>query len=136
MHALVVLPTDPHHSHQLQQPETPILPAHRHHVSGSGGGGGSGHTNNSSSNSNHLSAAHAAQQQSQHFRKRREKSAMILVSIVLTFIFCHTFRLVIQAYEVTHPSHSTAEHHDFCHKKGRYGFDSVQFSSVQLLYSE
>ena len=55
----------------------------------------------------------------QHFRKRREKSAMILVSIVLTFLFCHTFRLVIQAYEVTHPSHSTAEHHDFCKMRGR-----------------
>ena len=54
-----------------------------------------------------------------NFRKRREKSAMILVSIVLTFLVCHTFRLVIQAYEVTHPSHSTAEHHGFCHAQGR-----------------
>jgi hypothetical protein len=53
------------------------------------------------------------------FRKRREKSAMILVSIVLTFLFCHTFRLVIQAYEVTHPSHSTEAHHEFCRKRGQ-----------------
>ena len=44
---------------------------------------------------------------------------MILVSIVLTFLVCHTFRLVIQAYEVTHPSHSTEEHHGFCHAQGR-----------------
>ena len=44
---------------------------------------------------------------------------MILVSIVLTFLVCHTFRLVIQAYEVTHPSHSTAEHHGFCNARGR-----------------
>ena len=29
---------------------------------------------------------------SQHFRKRREKSVFILVSIVLIFIVCHTFR--------------------------------------------
>eukprot|EP00095_Tigriopus_kingsejongensis_P000943 maker-scaffold360_size197209-snap-gene-0.39 protein:Tk00943 transcript:maker-scaffold360_size197209-snap-gene-0.39-mRNA-1 annotation:"fmrfamide receptor-like isoform x1" len=55
-----------------------------------------------------------------YFRKRREKSALILVSIVLIFLFCHTFRLVIQAYEVTHPSHSTAEHHDFCSQRGRF----------------
>lgn len=57
---------------------------------------------------------------SHYFRKRREKSALILVSIVLIFLFCHTFRLVIQAYEVTHPSHSTAEHHDFCSQRGRF----------------
>ena len=59
------------------------------------------------------------QQGTQHFRKRREKSALILVSIVLIFLFCHTFRLTIQAYEVTHPSHSTAEHHDYCAKQER-----------------
>ena len=50
----------------------------------------------------------------QHFQKRREKSARILITIVLAFLFCHTFRFVIEAYEVTHPSHSTFEHHTFC----------------------
>lgn len=50
----------------------------------------------------------------QHFQKRREKSARILITIVLAFLFCHTFRFVIEAYEVTHPSHSTYEHHTFC----------------------
>ena len=50
----------------------------------------------------------------QHFQKRREKSARILITIVLTFLFCHTFRFVIKAYEVTHPSHSTYEHHVYC----------------------
>jgi hypothetical protein len=54
-----------------------------------------------------------------HFRKRREKSARILITIVLTFVFCHTFRLVIKAYEVTHPSHSTSEHHVLCLEQGR-----------------
>ena len=29
---------------------------------------------------------------SSYFKKRREKSAMILVSIVVTFLVCHTFR--------------------------------------------
>lgn len=64
--------------------------------------------------------AQIMQYDSQHFRKRREKSAMILITIVLTFLFCHTFRLVIQAYEVMHPSHSTAEHHGFCMERGRF----------------
>ena len=44
---------------------------------------------------------------------------MILVSIVVTFLACHTFRLVIQAYEVLNPSHSTIEHHDYCAELGR-----------------
>ncbi len=59
-------------------------------------------------------------QTSRHFRRRGEKSAIILIVIVLTFLVCHTFRLVIKAYEVTYPSGSTSEHHVYCHKLGRY----------------
>ena len=55
----------------------------------------------------------------QHFQKRREKSARILITIVLTFLFCHTFRFVIKVYEVTHPSHSTVEHHIFCEMENK-----------------
>merc|ERR1719385_278027 len=55
-----------------------------------------------------------------YFKKRREKSAMILVSIVVTFLVCHTFRLVIQAYEVMNPSHSTFEHYQFCGAQDRF----------------
>ncbi|XP_040579060.1 G-protein coupled receptor daf-37 isoform X1 [Lepeophtheirus salmonis] len=68
---------------------------------------------------NTLLRAQKCNSSSTHFRKRREKSAMILMSIVLTFLFCHTFRLVKQAYEVTHPSHSTPEHHAYCENEGR-----------------
>ena len=56
---------------------------------------------------------------STHFKQRTEKSGLVLGSIVLTFLFCHTFRLVIQVYEVTHPGGSTAERHMFCHEQGR-----------------
>ena len=56
---------------------------------------------------------------SNHFKQRTEKSGLVLGSIVLTFLFCHTFRLVIQVYEVTHPSGSTAERFMFCHDQGR-----------------
>ena len=55
-----------------------------------------------------------------HFQKRREKSARVLITIVLTFLFCHTFRFVLKFYEVTHPSHSTPEHHNHCHEQERY----------------
>ena len=56
---------------------------------------------------------------STHFKQRTEKSGLVLGSIVLTFLICHTFRLVIQVYEVTHPGGSTAERHMFCHEQGR-----------------
>ena len=56
---------------------------------------------------------------STHFKQRTEKSGLVLGSIVLTFLFCHTFRLVIQVYEVTHPSGSTAERHALCYDQGR-----------------
>lgn len=67
-----------------------------------------------------------------HFQKRREKSARVLITIVLTFLFCHTFRFVIKAYEVTHPSHSTAEHHLFCHNQERYHVPVVLYVMLSL----
>ena len=54
-----------------------------------------------------------------HFKQRTEKSGLVLAAIVLTFLFCHTFRLIIQVYEVTHPSNSTQERHMFCLNQGR-----------------
>ena len=56
---------------------------------------------------------------STHFKQRTEKSGLVLGSIVLTFLFCHTFRLVIQVYEVTHPNVSTAERYAYCYDQGR-----------------
>ena len=61
----------------------------------------------------------ADRKMSTHFKQRTEKSGLVLGSIVLTFLFCHTFRLVIQVYEVTHPSGSTAERFMLCHDQGR-----------------
>ena len=53
------------------------------------------------------------------FKQRTEKTGLVLAAIVLTFLFCHTFRLIIQVYEVTHPSGSTQERHAFCVSQGR-----------------
>jgi len=53
-------------------------------------------------------------------RKRREKSTIILVSIVLIFLLCHMFRFSLKAYEVTHPSHTTAKHHSYCLMQGKF----------------
>eukprot|EP00093_Oithona_nana_P012280 12280.XXX_442860_446791_1 [CDS] Oithona nana genome sequencing. len=53
-------------------------------------------------------------------RKRREKSTIILVAIVLIFLLCHMFRFSLKAYDVTHPSHSTAKHHSYCFMQGKF----------------
>lgn len=49
-----------------------------------------------------------------------DRTSLILVAIVLTFLVCHSFRLLIQTYEVLNPSHSTPEHYDYCIKRDRY----------------
>ena len=74
--------------------------------------GGTGETSSESS-------MERRQDSTTQFRKRREKSAMILITIVLTFLFCHTFRFVLKAYEVANPYHSTAEYHIYCHNQSR-----------------
>ena len=50
----------------------------------------------------------------EYFQKRKEKSAKILIVIVLTFLLCHSLKISIKVYEVLYPSHSTSEHANFC----------------------
>ena len=56
----------------------------------------------------------------QYFQKRKEKSAKILITIVVTFLICHTFRFVFKIYEVISPDLSLPEHHQYCSKQKRY----------------
>ena len=56
----------------------------------------------------------------QYFQKRKEKSAKILITIVVTFLICHTFRFVFKVYEVISPSNSLPEHHQYCSEQKRY----------------
>ena len=53
----------------------------------------------------------------EYFQKRKEKSAKILIVIVLTFLLCHSLKISIKVYEVLYPSHSTSEHANFCLQK-------------------
>ena len=53
-------------------------------------------------------------------RRRREKSTIILVSIVVIFLVCHTYRLSLRLYEVAHPQNNTLEHFRRCRTLGRY----------------
>ena len=55
----------------------------------------------------------------QYFQKRKEKSAKILITIVVTFLICHTFRFVFKIYEVISPDLSLPEHHQYCSKQKR-----------------
>ncbi len=41
-----------------------------------------------------------------HFR-RHEKTTIILVSIVVIFLVCHTYRLCLRLYELAHPENQT-----------------------------
>ena len=43
-----------------------------------------------------------------------------MVAIVLIFLLCHMFRFSLKAYDVTHPSHSTAKHHSYCFMQGKF----------------
>ena len=42
------------------------------------------------------------------------------MAIVLIFLLCHMFRFSLKAYDVTHPSHSTAKHHSYCFMQGKF----------------
>lgn len=62
----------------------------------------------------------SSQSNNRNQRKRREKSTIVLVSIVLIFIVCHTYRLSLRIYEVSHPGNNTLEHYRFCLNRGLY----------------
>ena len=66
-----------------------------------------------------LNAQQPDKKASNHFKQRTEKSGLVLASIVLTFLVCHTFRMVKKVYEVIHPSSSTEEIYHFCAHHGR-----------------
>ena len=53
-----------------------------------------------------------------YVRRRREKSIIILVSIVLIFVICHTYRLSLRLYELAHPQNNTLDHFRYCRKAG------------------
>ena len=56
----------------------------------------------------------------QIIRKKKEKSAAILISIIVVFLLCHIHRLAFRLYEMALPETSLYEHYMFCDKKGRY----------------
>lgn len=65
-------------------------------------------------------------------QKRRERSARVLITIVLAFLFCHAFRFSLKTYEVTHPSHSTAEHHMHCLQQNKYHVPVILYAMLHL----
>jgi hypothetical protein len=52
-------------------------------------------------------------------QKRREKSTIVLVSIVILFVACHSYRLALKVYELAHPSDVTMDHFNVCYYLGR-----------------
>ena len=54
------------------------------------------------------------------FRKKKEKSTAILVSIVVLFILCHSYRLSLKIYEFAKPSSHVMDRFTFCYQQQRY----------------
>ena len=52
--------------------------------------------------------------------RRKEKSTLILVGIVVVFVVCHTYRLVVKGYELAHPENALHNHYQFCLEQKRY----------------
>ena len=50
---------------------------------------------------------------------RTDKSALILVTIVVLFIITHCYRLALKIYEVASPSAHTMESFEICYSLGR-----------------
>ena len=51
-------------------------------------------------------------------RQKKEKSAAILVTIIVVFLLCHIHRLSLRLYEMASPESSIYEHYRYCDKKG------------------
>ena len=52
-------------------------------------------------------------------QKRREKSTIVLVSIVILFVACHSYRLALKVYELAHPADVVQDHFNACFYLGR-----------------
>lgn len=55
-----------------------------------------------------------------HFKRRKEKTVVLLISIVLVFVVCHAFRLVVQIYDISLSAHVTEAHFLHCHSQDRF----------------
>ena len=64
--------------------------------------------------------SHGSSSTTRYIRKRREKSTVILVSIVLIFLLCHTYRLILRVWEISNPGSMTAETFRECSRRGLY----------------
>ena len=56
------------------------------------------------------------------FRKKKEKSTAILVSIVVLFVLCHSYRLCLKIYEFAMPSSHVMDTFTYCFHQQRYIF--------------
>ncbi|XP_059098542.1 uncharacterized protein LOC131892724 [Tigriopus californicus] len=52
-------------------------------------------------------------------RRRREKSTVILVTIVLLFCGCHSYRLALKVYEFLNPNRHVMTSFNHCYQLGK-----------------
>ena len=53
------------------------------------------------------------------FRKKQEKSTGILISIVVLFLICHSYRLFLKIYEVAKPNSHVMDSFAYCFNQER-----------------
>ena len=70
--------------------------------------------------------------QSTKLKVRTDRSAMVLVSIVILFLLTHSYRIALKVYEVASPNAHTIEKFKICFALKRY-FQFVIFQSFFLL---
>jgi hypothetical protein len=63
--------------------------------------------------------------QPSRLQRRREKSTVILASIIVIFIACHSYRLSLKIFEFSHPQSNTMEHFEKCFRLKRFHVPAV-----------
>ena len=67
-------------------------------------------------------------------RRKKEKSAAILVTIIVVFCLCHIHRLCLRIYEMASPESSIYEHYIYCDQKGLYHVPVVNYFLTHMHY--
>jgi hypothetical protein len=72
--------------------------------------------------------------QAQTMRKRHGKSTAILISIVIIFIICHSFRMSIRVFEIVFPESTVMVAFHFCLKMGKFHMPLAMMFLAELNY--
>lgn len=71
--------------------------------------------------------------QKRRLRRKRERSSMVLFSIVMLFLVCHSTRFIFKTYDVLIiDEHISRDKARFCHRYGRHSLPPIWFCISNL----